>query len=73
MASQSAESERSRLYKFAKILTLKVAQIVVQSREGKKTTRACQDTKTLDNVPLSTSPASLQWVKMIIINLATIL
>ncbi|KAI8429352.1 hypothetical protein MSG28_000003 [Choristoneura fumiferana] len=64
MAAQSAESERSRLYKFTKILTLKVAQIVVQSREGKKVTRGCQESKTLDNGPLSTSPANLQWFNL---------
>lgn len=37
MASSNLElQERYRLYKFTKVLTLKVAQIVVQSRQGKK-------------------------------------
>ncbi|KAJ0183696.1 hypothetical protein K1T71_000119 [Dendrolimus kikuchii] len=39
MASNAELQEKYRLYKFTKILTLKVAQIVVQSRQGKKITR----------------------------------
>ncbi|XP_063634371.1 uncharacterized protein LOC134805017 [Cydia splendana] len=64
MAAANAESERARLYKFAKILTLKVAQIVVQSRDGKKITHECSNTKTLDNSALSTSPSNLQWFNL---------
>ncbi|XP_048004749.1 autophagy-related protein 13 homolog [Leguminivora glycinivorella] len=64
MAAANAESERARLYKFAKILTLKVAQIVVQSRDGKKITHECSNTKPLDNSALSTSPSNLQWFNL---------
>ncbi|XP_063373310.1 autophagy-related protein 13 homolog [Cydia amplana] len=64
MAAANAESERTRLYKFAKILTLKVAQIVVQSRDGKKITHECSNMKPLDNSALSTSPSNLQWFNL---------
>ncbi|XP_061717556.1 autophagy-related protein 13 homolog [Cydia pomonella] len=64
MAAANAESERARLYKFAKILTLKVAQIVVQSRDGKKIAHEGSNMKPLDNSALSTSPSNLQWFNL---------
>lgn len=64
MASSNLEAkERSRLYKFTKILTLKVAQIVVQSRQGKKISHDCNLTKPQEN-GLASSPTSLQWVRI---------
>lgn len=59
MASNVELQEKYRLYKFTKVLTLKVAQIVVQSRQGKKITRdysAKYD-------PAADSAPSLQWVR----------
>lgn len=62
MASSNAElQERCKLYyKFTKVLTLKVAQIVVQSRQGKKITHEC-NAKLPDN-GVDSSP---QWVSYI--------
>lgn len=63
MATTYAESqERFKLYKFTKILTLKVAQIVVQSRQGKKITHEYAASKTQENGQPS-SPNNLQWVQ----------
>ncbi|XP_026730490.1 autophagy-related protein 13 homolog isoform X2 [Trichoplusia ni] len=61
MASSNAElQERCKLYyKFTKVLTLKVAQIVVQSRQGKKITHEC-NAKLPDN-GLDSSP---QWFNL---------
>lgn len=62
MATSSAEPyDRLKLYKFTKILTLKVAQIVVQSRQGKKITHETHSTKGLEHLPQSTA-SNLQWV-----------
>lgn len=61
MASSMEAQERAKLYKFTKILALKVAQVVVQSRQGKKITQQCNDIKPVDN-GLSSSPTNLQWV-----------
>lgn len=62
MASSNVEiQERYRLYKFAKVLTLKVAQIVVQSRKGKKITHECNLTiadKSFEVIP------PVQWVSI---------
>lgn len=61
MASTSTESvDRLKLYKFTKILTLKVAQIVVQSRQGKKITHETNTTKAIDQIPSAAS--NVQWV-----------
>lgn len=64
MASTNAElQERSKLYyKFTKVLTLKVAQIVVQSRQGKKITHEF-NSKLPDN-GVESSP---QWVRCFVI------
>lgn len=64
MASSMEAQERAKLYKFTKILALKVAQVVVQSRQGKKITQECNDIKPLDN-GLSSSPTNLQWVGLL--------
>lgn len=62
MASLNSEvQDRGKLYKFTKILTLKVAQIVVQSRQGKKISHECNAMKPSDDGPPSSSH-SLQWV-----------
>lgn len=61
MASSMEGQEPVKLYKFTKILALKVAQVVVQSRQGKKITQECNDIKQIDN-GLSSSPTNLQWV-----------
>ncbi|CAH0402095.1 unnamed protein product [Chilo suppressalis] len=64
MATTSAEAQdRLKLYKFTKILTLKVAQIVVQSRHGKKITQECNNTKAIEH-NLSSSPSNLQWFNL---------
>lgn len=66
MASSSADTQdRLKLYKFTKILTLKVAQIVVQSRRGKKITQEFSNTKALEleHIPPS-SPTNLQWFNL---------
>ncbi|CAG9782045.1 unnamed protein product [Diatraea saccharalis] len=64
MATSSADAQdRLKLYKFTKILTLKVAQIVVQSRQGKKITQDCNNTKALVH-NLSSSPPNLQWFNL---------
>ncbi|XP_049886343.1 autophagy-related protein 13 homolog [Pectinophora gossypiella] len=63
MASSAEAQDRSRLYKFTKVLALKVAQIVVQSRQGKKITHECNVIKPLDN-GLSASPTGLQWFNL---------
>ncbi|XP_026313919.1 autophagy-related protein 13 homolog [Hyposmocoma kahamanoa] len=63
MASSMEAQERAKLYKFTKILALKVAQVVVQSRQGKKITQECNDIKPLDN-GLSSSPTNLQWFNL---------
>ncbi|KAG6454111.1 autophagy-related protein 13 homolog [Manduca sexta] len=61
MASASTEiQERYRLYKFTKVLTLKVAQIVVQSRQGKKISHDCNPKP--DN-GMETMPP-LQWFNL---------
>lgn len=60
MASSSDSQERYKLYKFTKILTLKVAQIVVQSRQGKKITHDYSTSKPPEELP--SSPSNLQWV-----------
>ncbi|KAL0852315.1 hypothetical protein ABMA28_000523 [Loxostege sticticalis] len=63
MASTSTESvDRLKLYKFTKILTLKVAQIVVQSRQGKKITHETNTTKAIDQIPSATS--NVQWFNL---------
>ncbi|CAG4962139.1 unnamed protein product [Parnassius apollo] len=64
MASPNTESQdRFKLYKFTKILTLKVAQIVVQSRQGKRITHEYAASKALED-GLPTSPNSLQWFNL---------
>lgn len=55
-ASNSEIQERCRLYKFTKVLTLKVAQIVVQSRKGKKISQDFKPQNGVDSTP------PLQWV-----------
>ena len=59
MASSNAElQDRCKLYyKFTKVLTLKVAQIVVQSRQGKKITHECNS-----KFPDNGAESSPQWV-----------
>ncbi|KAJ8737617.1 hypothetical protein PYW08_000212 [Mythimna loreyi] len=61
MASSNAElQERCKLYyKFTKVLTLKVAQIVVQSRQGKKITHECND-----KLPDNAVDSSPQWFNL---------
>lgn len=60
MAASNAEiQDRYKLYKYTKELTLKVAQIVVQSRQGKKITH--YNPKPTDNGHFEPKPA-LQWV-----------
>lgn len=62
MATTSGEPyDRLKLYKFTKILTLKVAQIVVQSRQGKKITQDINNIKALEHIP-STTASNIQWV-----------
>ncbi|KAI5636962.1 autophagy-related protein 13 domain-containing protein [Phthorimaea operculella] len=63
MAASTEAQDRSRLYKFTKVLTLKVAQIVVQSRQGKKITHEHNVIKPPDN-GLSSSPTTLQWFNL---------
>ncbi|OWR41996.1 autophagy-related protein 13 homolog isoform X1 [Danaus plexippus] len=64
MASLNSEvQDRGKLYKFTKILTLKVAQIVVQSRQGKKISHECNAMKPSDDGPPSSSH-SLQWFNL---------
>jgi hypothetical protein len=65
MATVGADTQdKIKLYKFTKILTLKVAQIVVQSRQGKKITQECNNTKGLEHLPPS-PPTNLQWVSVV--------
>lgn len=60
MASAATEKQdRVKLYKFTKILTLKVAQIVVQSRQGKKIVHDIN--RGLEEGP-TVPPHALQWV-----------
>lgn len=61
MASYSAEvQEKHKLYyKFTKVLTLKVAQIVVQSRQGKKITHECNA-----KLPENGVDSSPQWFNL---------
>lgn len=59
--------DRLKLYKFTKILTLKIAQIVVQSRQEKKLINVYNTTKSSDdNVICDTTCTSnnLQWVSI---------
>lgn len=64
MATSNADvQDRVKLFKFTKILTLKIAQIVVQSRQGKKIAHDCNFIKPSDEGPPS-SPTSLQWVSL---------
>ncbi|XP_072931207.1 autophagy-related protein 13 homolog [Epargyreus clarus] len=62
MASSADSQERYKLYKFTKILTLKVAQIVVQSRQGKKITHDYSTSKPPEELP--SSPSNLQWFNL---------
>lgn len=59
MASPTADvQEKYKLYhKFTKVLTLKIAQIVVQSRQGKKITHECNSKLPEDGID-----SSPQWV-----------
>ncbi|XP_037867944.1 autophagy-related protein 13 homolog [Bombyx mori] len=57
-ASNSEIQERCRLYKFTKVLTLKVAQIVVQSRKGKKISQDFKPQNGVDSTP------PLQWFNL---------
>ncbi|XP_075990545.1 autophagy-related protein 13 homolog [Anticarsia gemmatalis] len=61
MASSNAElQDKYKLYyKFTKVLTLKVAQIVVQSRQGKKITHECN--AKLPEIGVDSSP---QWFNL---------
>lgn len=62
MASNNLEvQEHSRISKFMKILTLKVAQIVIQSRQGNKVTPESFKKQPPGN-DLPSSPTNLQWV-----------
>ncbi|CAH2103077.1 unnamed protein product [Euphydryas editha] len=64
MASSNSDmQDRLKLFKFTKILTLKVAQIVVQSRQGKKIAHDCSVIKPSDEGP-PPSPTSLQWFNL---------
>ncbi|XP_050360429.1 autophagy-related protein 13 homolog isoform X2 [Nymphalis io] len=64
MASSNTDmQDRLKLFKFTKILTLKVAQIVVQSRQGKKIAHDCNVIKPSDDGP-PPSPTSLQWFNL---------
>ncbi|XP_026500696.1 autophagy-related protein 13 homolog [Vanessa tameamea] len=64
MASCNTDmQDRLKLFKFTKILTLKVAQIVVQSRQGKKIAHDCNVIKPSDDGP-PPSPTSLQWFNL---------
>ncbi|CAK1554779.1 unnamed protein product [Leptosia nina] len=56
--------DRLNLYKFTKILTLKVAQIVVQSRQGKKINHVYNTTKLDDVSDISCPPNNLQWFNL---------
>lgn len=61
MATTNLDSQdRYKLYKFTKILALKVVQIVVQSRQGKKITHDYTTPKGFED--LTSSPNSLTWV-----------
>ncbi|VVC93797.1 unnamed protein product [Leptidea sinapis] len=60
----SPETQESlKLYKFTKILTLKIAQIVVQSRQGKKISPAFIS-KSEDIHSTPSSPTYLQWFNL---------
>lgn len=64
MASSNAgvdmqDRSKQQYYKFAKVLTLKVAQIVVQSRQGKKITHDCNSK--LSEIDVESSP---QWFNL---------
>ncbi|CAH0716754.1 unnamed protein product, partial [Brenthis ino] len=64
MATSNTDvQDRVKLFKFTKILTLKIAQIVVQSRQGKKIAHDCNLIKPSDEGPPS-SPTSLQWFNL---------
>ncbi|CAH4038708.1 unnamed protein product [Pieris brassicae] len=66
MSSADAQ-DRLKLYKFTKILTLKIAQIVVQSRQGRKIVHLYNTTKSSDdNVICDTTciPNNLQWFNL---------
>lgn len=56
------EADRLKLYKFIKILTLKVAQIVVQSRQGKKITQDYNSAIAAENG----QQPNLQWVSVVL-------
>ncbi|XP_059059769.1 autophagy-related protein 13 homolog [Achroia grisella] len=56
------EADKLKLSKFTKILTHKVAQIVVQSRQGKKITQEINARNPIDNGP--PSPNNQQWFNL---------
>ncbi|XP_026759050.1 autophagy-related protein 13 homolog [Galleria mellonella] len=58
-----SEADKVKLSKFAKILTHKVAQIVVQSRQGRKITQECNARNAVDNGP-PLSPTNQQWFNL---------
>ncbi|CAG4942392.1 unnamed protein product [Colias eurytheme] len=63
--SSSEAQERLKLYKFTKILTLKVAQIVVQSRQGKKISHVYNTSKLSEDITdAAASPNNLQWFNL---------
>ncbi|KPJ09000.1 Autophagy-related protein 13-like [Papilio machaon] len=64
MATKNLDSQdHYKLYKFTKILALKVVQIVVQSRQGKKISHDYATPKGFEDGPPS-SPSSLQWFNL---------
>ncbi|XP_053624230.1 autophagy-related protein 13 homolog [Plodia interpunctella] len=59
-SAKFTEADRLKLYKFIKILTLKVAQIVVQSRQGKKITQDYNSAIAAENG----QQPNLQWFNL---------